>query len=145
MLPLQLVTLIGTASAAVHTVATADEFGWGSLISNADQIGGWALAIVLVYLMATGRLGSRRAFDQEVAAMRSGYAAKDEAYIEVIAAKDATIRDLEDRNDRKQRALEARDRQVQQLLDEIAPTLQQWAEATATVATAKGGDSDANA
>lgn len=131
--------------ATIPALALASAVGGGVLedvADNADRIGGWALALLIVVAMVTGRLISRRSVTQEVAAMRAGYEAKDEAYAEVLAAKDERIHQLEAQVDRESKAREARDKQVQTLLDEVATSVRLWSDATATLVSERGGGED---
>lgn len=119
-----------------------DVEGWFSALSL-ERVTVVGLLVVLLALFATGVVLSRRSADREKEALVRGYAAKDEAHAEVVAYKDERIADLTEQVERRDTLLERRERQLGQVLDEVAPSLVAWAQAglaaTAELASGEGG------
>jgi len=110
-----------------------------SLLS-ADNLSTLGVIGVVLVLLVTGRLLSRKTADRELSALIAGHAAKDEAHAQLIALRDEQIALLRDSNRRKIDVIDKKDAQLQVLLDEIAPALQMWADATSRVVEGGGGN-----
>lgn len=109
--------------------------GWETFDASGLTVA--SVLLTLVVLLATGRLLSRKAADRELQSLVAGHEAKDQAHAEVLALRDEQIALLKASNVRKDEIIDRQSAQLQVLLDEIAPSLQMWADATERV---MGGD-----
>lgn len=97
---------------------------------NVGTIGITGVLMGFIVLFARGHILSRRGADQEQRALVAGHAAKDEAHEELVAFKNEQIAELREREHRKDEIIIRQTAQITVLLEEIAPTLRQWADAT---------------
>jgi len=98
-----------------------------------------ALLMIVVMLFARGQIISRKVADQEQASLIAGHAAKDEAHAEMLALKDEIILDLHADRVELRGIISQREHQLTLMLEEIAPSLQMWADATRSVIDEDGG------
>lgn len=115
---------------AQRGVATMTE--WLSTLSL-DDVTAYGVLVLVLFLLVTGVLITRRTADREVRSLVNGYKVKDEAHAEVLAAKDRRIYDLEAEREAQARLIERREDQLGAALDEMGPTLIALSDAVQTV------------
>lgn len=113
---------------------------------NWDFIGDITVFGIIVFFMTmffTNRVVTRATADNEKAAIISGYAFKDQAHESELAYKSEQIEDLRSQMRLKDELLERREMQLSTVLNEMAPTLAAWEQATQRALTHEKGGNDA--
>lgn len=107
-----------------------------------ERAGVITILVLVVALFATGRILSRRSADREHQALIDGQVQKDAAHAELMAYKDQRIQGLLESVKRRDDLLERREQQLGVVLDELAPVVLAWGEATREATKAVTGGQD---
>lgn len=125
-----------TVFAAAETVATA--INWAS-VERFTIVG---LLMTFLILMATGKVLTRKSADVEQQALKDGYKYIEEAHEETVRLLRERIATLEEQHQKKDKLMKERESQLTRVLDEIAPSLVAWAQATDSIVEESGGGSE---
>jgi len=105
-------------------------------LTTLERLGAYGLLLTFVLLLVRGILVTRRTAERERESLVDGYKAKDEAHAQVLAYKEERIAELIERDKRKDELIEQREAQLGRVLDELAPSVIRWADATQEAAAA---------
>ena len=128
--------MITAASDAVTAVTSA--INWVT-VERATVIG---ILMFIVWLMATGRVVTRKTADTEQKALKDGYEAKDEAHAETVSVLRERVATLEEIDREKSELLKKKEELVELVLNEMAPSLVAWSEARRKVMGETGDVND---
>lgn len=129
------------ALAAAGVVETTSSFINWVAVERATVIG---VLLFFIGLLIRGTIVTRKTSDEEKAALVAGQAAKDEAHEHEVAYLNDRVAYLESELDKRDNLIEKREQQLGQVLDEIAPSVIAWANATQLVADEAVGGEDGN-